>query len=87
MAIDEHIEQIFLIKCKGRGFKGEEFLSEPVSVEVKIYQRLGDEKNISSVVGCPYNIGSHGQRCKASHPAFDKVAGEFICPYSICVGI
>ncbi len=76
---DEHI---FKIGCKGRDKDGNKPLSEPVSVEVKVYQMFGTDL-LSSGVKCQYNTGSHGQRCRASHPeGVDKVGTGVNCPYS-----
>jgi hypothetical protein len=83
MAATKYIEQNFPIECFGRGKGREEVLKTPVHVKVKIYQVIGDEKNISSqVLECPHNTGSHGQRCKASHPYVDKIDEGITCPYS-----
>ena len=81
MELNEYIEQTFPIQCKGRNSKGLEVLQEPVNVEVKIYKSPGSNI-ISNIVRCFYNTGSHGERCKASHPTVDKVGEGIICPYS-----
>ena len=82
MAIDKYVAQIFPIKCKGRNEVGDEVLGTPTDVQVEIYKGLGSNR-ISSKVKCPYNIGGHGQRCRASHPeGVDKVGEGVNCPYS-----
>ena len=63
MSLGKYIEQNFPIECNGQRV-------------VKIFQRHGNETNISSIVDCPYNYGAHGERCK-----FYK-AGTRNCPYS-----
>ena len=82
MALDKYIVQVFPILCKGRDIVGNETLKDPVEVEIKIYQSIGNNSTISSEVKCPYNTGGHGQRCKASHPEFDKIERSIFCPYS-----
>ena len=75
------VTQNYPIECKGRNRFGKEVLDNPVKVEVTISQRPGSNM-ISSLVKCTYNTGSHGQRCKASHPDVDKVGKGVGCPYS-----
>jgi hypothetical protein len=69
------ITQNYPIKCKGRNEIGEEVLSTPIKVNVKI-SKESDSNMISSIVKCRYNDGGHGQRCTASGK--EKVN----CPYS-----
>ena len=76
--VEEHIEQTYPIHCKGRNSKGEEVLTKPLEVNVRIDKSPGSN-TISSTVDCKYNTGSHGERCKASHP---KVGEGASCPYS-----
>ena len=78
---DRYIEKKYSIECKGRNSKGEETLVDPVPVEVKVY-KIPDSNRILSLVKCPYNTGSHGQRCNASHPELDKDGEGVNCPYS-----
>ena len=82
MALDEYVTQTYPIECKGRNEAGDEVLDAPVDVEVEIHKRLGSDI-ISSNVECPYNVGGHGQRCKASHPEVYKVGEGVACPYSL----
>lgn len=82
MELDLYVEQIFPINCKGRDYRGKEVFTEPIKVEVKVFSSPGSDMISSSVRGCPYNTGSHGQRCKASHPTVDKVGDSVDCPYS-----
>ena len=82
MAEDKYIEAIFPIKCYGRQAGGEKVLKEPVLAKVSIYQSPGDEEHISTLVKCPYNYGSHGGNCKASHPDEDRKIVKVMCPYS-----
>jgi len=79
--VADFVEQDFPIECKGRDGKGKEVLPKPVNVTVHIYKSPGSS-SITTQVNCPYNTGSHGQRCKASHPDKDKVGDGVICPYS-----
>ena len=79
--IQGYVEQTYSIECKGRNEKGQEVLSSPVEVNVKIL-KTAHSNDLSSLVECPYNTGSHGQRCKASHPYVDKVGDGVPCPYS-----
>ncbi len=73
----------FRVQCKGRDADRNEVLERAISVLLAI-RRLGDGKTISiSVNECPYNTGSHGHRCKASHPGQDKVGRGVSCPYSL----
>ena len=81
MAIDEYVTQTYSIVCKGRNDVGDEDLDYPINAEVEIHKRPGSNI-ISSNVECPYNIGGHGQRCKASHPDIYKVGEGVGCPYS-----
>ena len=84
MAKDAYLEMVFPIQCRGRDRAKKEVLSEPVAVKVKVSQSIGDEKNISIDVECPYNTGGHGQRCKALHPKVDKVGKKGVgCPYGL----
>jgi len=82
MSLDKCVEKIFVIKCRGRNFKGKEALRDPIEARITIYQRRGDKENISSLVDCPYNAGGHGQQCKSSHKHVDKITHGIICPYS-----
>jgi hypothetical protein len=76
------IEQTFPILCKGRSGGGRETLRDPVSVQVRIYQREG-ENNISSEVKCVHNVGAHDERCGAIKSRGLEVFGPLpICPYS-----
>jgi len=75
------LEIRFPIKCWGRDSKGEHTLEKAVKVEVQVYQ-IPNTNMISSSVSCKYNVGGHGQRCKASHPKVNKVGKGIICPYS-----
>jgi hypothetical protein len=81
MAIDAYVSEIFPIKCSGRDVHGKEVLTKPVEVKVKVYKNFRSN-TISGMVNCPYNVGGHGQRCKASHPDVDKVGEGIGCPYS-----
>lgn len=76
MGVEEFIEQEYPVKCKGRGFDGKEVLKETIDVVVKIYKSPGSSV-ISSMVGCIYNRGCHGEGCGAS----DSI-NLVICPYS-----
>jgi hypothetical protein len=67
--------------CKGRGPKAREVLEEAVRIEVTISE-IGDS-SISLSVECPYNTGSHRQRCKASHPEVDKKGKGVHCAYAM----
>jgi hypothetical protein len=69
------------IECRGRNAKHQEVLGDPVSAKVNI--SVLREKDIFLRVECPYNTGSHCQRCKASHPNVDKVGDGAICPYTM----
>ena len=81
MGIERYIEQNFPVECKGRGNNGKSVLREAVQINVKFYKKQGSNI-ISSDVECPYNSGSHGQRCIASHQ--EKNSGMKInCHYSI----
>ncbi|MBR9705816.1 hypothetical protein GOV14_02155 [Candidatus Pacearchaeota archaeon] len=71
----------FKVKCKGRDEQRNEVLEEAVKVTVNVTP--SGESILSSSVECQYNTGSHGQRCKASHPEVDKQGKGIICPYSI----
>lgn len=81
MRVEEFVEQKFPIECKGRDNLGNDVLEKPVEVTVHIHKSPGSN-TISSEVKCRYNTGSHGQRCKASHPEVDKVGEGIGCPYS-----
>lgn len=73
----------FRVQCKGRDADRNEVLERAISVLLAI-RRLGDGKTISiSVNECPHNTGSHGHRCKASHPGQEKVGEGVPCPYSV----
>jgi hypothetical protein len=66
---------IFDINCRGRDDEGKEVLSTAIPARIIVSQR--PKSNFISInVDCPFNTGSHGQRCKASRS--DKVN----CPYS-----
>ena len=85
MAVEDYVEKTFPIKCKGRNSAGNETLSEPVAVDVKIYKSPGCN-TISSEVICLYKTGAHGQRCRASHPeGVDKVGEGVNGPYSFSI--
>ena len=71
----------FSLQCRGRNEVREEVLKEPVAVELTVSCR--DARTISLSVKCPHNTGGHGQRCKASHPAIDKVGDGIQCPYAV----
>lgn len=76
------IEQTFPILCKGRSSGGWEALKDPVSVEVKIYQREG-ENTISSEVKCAHIMGAHAERCGAIKSKGLEVFGPLpVCPYA-----
>lgn len=64
MSLKEYLEQDFPIECNGQN-----------SV-VKIFQRPGNETDISSIVNCIYNYGAHGDKCKF------HLSETGICPYS-----
>lgn len=83
--INNYIKQIFPIQCKGRDFSGNEVLTEPVEVEVKVYKSPGSS-TISSEVKCPYNTGGHGQRCNIFYlTGVDKTKKDIFCPYAFDV--
>ena len=71
---------IFSVQCRGRDASYKEVLGEPVLVEVHI-RALADEKTIATEVRCPFNTGSHGHRCKASHPESEQAEEDVTCPY------
>lgn len=68
------------VECKGRNEHVLEVLAEPVRVKVTV---LHEGNRISTSVECPYNTGSHGYRCKASHPDHDKVGIGVRCAYTV----
>ena len=73
----------FRIQCKGRDADRNEVLEKAVNVLLAI-RRMGDGKSISiSVNDCPHNTGSHGHRCKASHPSQDKIGEGIPCGYAV----
>ncbi len=74
-------QHIITVPCKGRDAAGQEVLAEPVLAEVSVSHRTGSSI-ISLDVRCPHNTGSHGQRCKASHPGKDKVGDGVACCYA-----
>ena len=82
MAIDKYVTQTYPIECKGRNRFGAEVLDNPMNVEIEIHKSAGSNMISSNVNKCAYNTGRHGQRCKASHPAIDKIAEGVRCPYS-----
>jgi hypothetical protein len=82
MSDKEYIEQIFPIKCRGRDNLKKQVLNKPVAVSLRASQVAGYEEGISLSVKCEHNTGSHGQRCKASHPDADKNDIDVYCPYS-----
>ncbi len=68
------------IQCFGRDASYQSTLTKPVFACVDV---SSDGEHISLNVQCRYNTGSHGQRCKASHPNEDKVGDGVFCPYAI----
>lgn len=73
----------FEIQCTGRDINlvpSAQVLKEPVSVMVQV-EKVGNSIYIN--VDCPHNTGSHGHRCKASHPDRDKVDRDTFCPYAV----
>jgi len=85
MADEKYIEKMFPIRCFGRDINGKPVLEKPVKFKLNIHQSPGNVEDISiSAENCRYNTGSHGQRCRASHPpGVDKVGDGVICPYSL----
>lgn len=73
---------VFPFECKGRNVARQEVLTDPIQVKL-IICGFEDKKTIAIHVECPHNVGSHGQRCKASHPGQDKVGDGVSCPYSL----
>ncbi len=47
--------------------------------------RLEHSFKIKSMVECPYNTGSHGKRCKASHSSIDSIGRNIPCPYNFII--
>jgi hypothetical protein len=82
MELTQFVEQNFPIQCKGRDPNGKEVLGRAADAVVNMHQSPGSNV-ISSSVTCPYNTGSHGERCKASRPKFDQVGKGIVCPYSL----
>jgi len=80
--VEDYVEQIFPIQCRGRDEQGGEVLEEPIDVKVRIYKSPGCSVISSIVVGCPYNAGAHGERCKAAHPGMPMPGKEIVCVYS-----
>jgi len=76
MVIDNYVEKLYSVRCKGRDDRGETLLSNGISVEVKIMQRRGSDV-ISSVVRCSYSGTNH--RCNVSRD-YNQDNGR--CPYS-----
>ena len=81
--VEDYVEQIFPIQCRGIDEQGGKVLEEPIDVKVRIYKSPGCSVISSIVVGCPYNAGAHGERCKASHSDKDKVGNGVNCSYAI----
>ena len=76
-------ERIVAIQCAGKGFDGKPVLPETIPVLIQIRHGRGGQANTSvEPTGCPYNTGSHGERCKAAHPRQDKVGEGVLCPFS-----
>ncbi len=72
-----------LIQCRGRDERGGPVLPRAISVPIVI-RVLENEATIAiSPQDCPHNTGSHGGRCKASHPGIDKRGEGVLCPYAI----
>ena len=84
MSIDQFVEQIFPVECRGRNPLGREVLAQPVEVKVRVYKSPGCN-SITSAVDCPYNTGGHGQRCRASHPGVEKLGEGVFCAYIFAV--
>jgi hypothetical protein len=78
--IKEHDMSRFSLKCYGRKLDGSTALSVPVSLTVKVSP--SGPYGLSLNVDCRYNTGSHGQRCKASHPDVEKSGDGVVCPYA-----
>ncbi len=81
MTVDQYVTQDYPIECKGRDANMQEVLDEALEVTVHIHKSPGSSM-ISSNVDCPYNVGGHGDRCKASHPDVHKIGRGVGCPYS-----
>jgi hypothetical protein len=71
----------FPVTCDGRDKDGNPVLTEPVRVQVCVYN--AGENSISISVECPHNVGSHRHRCNASHLGRPKVGDGVPCPYVV----
>ncbi len=75
------IKTAFLpLSCWGRNASLEAVLDKPIQILVMVASQGG---SLTIAVDCPHNTGSHGHRCKASHPEVDKVGDGISCPYAI----
>ena len=59
------------MKCRGIDASDHPALSDPITIRIEIQKSPGVH-SIDINPLCPYNVGWHGQRCKASHPKIDK---------------
>jgi len=64
--VEDYVEQIFPIQCRGRDEQGKEVLKEPIDVKVKIYKSPGISMICSDVLSCQYNTG--GMDRDVRHP-------------------
>jgi hypothetical protein len=64
------------VNCRGVDANGKPCFSKPivVSLSLVVYHCGWDAS-----VECPYNTGSHGQRCRASHPGHEKLGEGVPC--------
>jgi len=76
------MSKTYVIRCRGRDDRSDEVLDDSVKARIIISKRRRSN-DISINVDCPYNTGSHGQRCKASHLNIDKIGEGVLCPYSV----
>ena len=79
----DYVGREYPIKCKGFDAFGKPAFSKPIDVVIGMHKSHGSD-GISVSPKCPYNVGGHGQRCKASHPDIDKLGEgwDILCRYS-----
>jgi hypothetical protein len=71
-----------IFDCCGRTSCGQAALTKPIEVTATVSKLRGTDVITCSVDRCSFNTGSHGQRCRASHPGHEKLGDGVLCPFA-----
>jgi hypothetical protein len=82
MALDDCVEFVIPMPCKGIDEEGVEVLDEPIEVRVRVKKPAGSNIIYGSVENCGYSTGASKDLCRTSRPNAENPEDCPFCLYT-----